>query len=48
MQTREIQVFVIVIILRVERQLIMAKSLGTIIYYCTIMTIKTIYNSLPC
>ena len=44
----KIQVFVILIILGVERQRIVAKSLSTIIYHCTIITIKTINNSLPC
>ena len=45
---KKIQVFVTLIILGVERQRIVAKSLGSIICYCTIITIKTINNSLPC
>ena len=48
----KIQVFVTLIILGVERRRIVAKSLGTIIYFCTIITMKTINskknNSLPC
>ena len=38
----KIQVFVTLIILGVERRRIVAKSLGTIIYFCTIITMKTI------
>ena len=38
----KIQVFVTLIILGVERRRIVAKSLGTIIHFCTIRTMKTI------
>ena len=38
----KIEVFVTLIILGVERRRIVAKSLGTIIYFCTIITMKTI------
>ena len=38
----KIQVFVTLIILGVERRRIVVKSLGTIIHFCTIITMKTI------